>query len=503
MKKIIFALIFSVFCFNTNSAIAETYKSKIYSKDDTHIIFQFNSIGNPNKWSKTFRMQREDAKVHCSNYNKNFYFFRNTNRYGDTMYRENLLSKTYWRRFICAKNVNEAKNIINTIPKNFRSRLYSVDKDKLDLTKGNTNDASYRKKLSVRTKISNEHKNVTREKIVDKYFKNKKLDNIEGIWVRKTQSGTTSKKVIDGDEGTLIYIYKDGNKYYSRYLKADYAKKGQLESKIEKISKKYFTAITYSPNDGQIQGDITYLLSKDGFFYETLKYTNGKTLDSRLVRLYPEYRSGNISSSSGKTESSGTAFFINREGHLITNEHVVKGCEDNLKISYQNKNYKVKLISKDEVVDLAILKADLSFNEYFELSDEQPQKLQRVIVAGYPLGKEKISDDLKVNLGIISSLKGYKNNSNLIQIDAAVNFGNSGGPVIDEETSKVVGVAVAGLRKDVTEGFNFAIKSSVVKNFIQSSGVELPSTIFNFSFGTSRDQLRKKTEKATLYIFCE
>ena len=193
---------------------------------------------------------------------------------------------------------------------------------------------------------------------------------------------------------------------------------------------------------------------------------------------------------------------MTREAHLITNEHIVNGCEDNLKISYQNKNYKVKLISKDEVVDLAILKADLSFNEYFELSDEQPQKLQRVIVAGYPLGKERISDDLKVNLGI-SSLKGYKNNISLIQIDAAVNFGNSGGPVIDEETSKVVGVAVAGLRKDVTEGFNFAIKSSIVRNFIQSSGVELPSTIFNFSFGTSRDQLRKKTEKATLYIFCE
>ena len=182
---------------------------------------------------------------------------------------------------------------------------------------------------------------------------------------------------------------------------------------------------------------------------------------------------------------------------------MVKGCEDNLKISYQNKNYKVKLISRDEVVDLAVLKADISFNEYFELSDEKPQKLQRVIVAGYPLGKKKVSDDLKVNLGIISSLKGYKNNSNLIQIDAALNFGNSGGPVIDEETSKVVGVAVAGLRKDIAEGFNFAIKSSVVKSFIQSSGVELPSTIFNFSFGTSRDQLRKKIENSTLYIYCE
>lgn len=60
-------------------------------------------------------------------------------------------------------------------------------------------------------------------------------------------------------------------------------------------------------------------------------------------------------------------------------------------------------------------------NDYFELSDEQPQKLQRVIAAGYPLGKNIVSDDLKFNSGVISSLKGYNNNSNLIQIDAALN----------------------------------------------------------------------------------
>jgi len=492
---------------HSSSATAATYKTKIYSKDDTHIIFQFNSTGNEDKWSNTFRMQREDAKSHCLNYKKNFYWFRsfmNKEWRGDSTYRHNFISSTVWRRFICAKNINEAKKLINVKIKNYRSILYGVNENKLNLHQNNTNDSAYLAKKSKKTNVSvpKQHANITRDKIVDKYFKNKKLDNIEGIWVRKTQGGTQSKETIDGDDGTLVYIYKDGNKYFSRYLKADYAKKGQLESEIEKISKKYFTAKAFSPDDGKYMGDLTYLLSKEGFFYETMKYDNGKTIESRLVRLYPEYRSGS-GSASGKTGASGTAFFVDQKGHLITNEHVVNGCEDNLKISYQNKNYKVKLISKDEVVDLAILKADLSFNEYFELSDEQPQKLQRVIVAGYPLGKDKISDDLKVNLGIISSLKGYKNNTNLIQIDAAVNFGNSGGPVIDEESSKVVGVAVAGLRKDVTEGFNFAIKSSVVKNFIQSSGVELPSSIFNFSFGTSRDQLRKKTENATLYIYCE
>ena len=105
--------------------------------------------------------------------------------------------------------------------------------------------------------------------------------------------------------------------------------------------------------------------------------------------------------------------------------------------------------------------------------------MQNIVAAGYPLGKY-LSDDLKFTSGIVSSLKGPGNNSAIMQIDAALNHGNSGGPIVDKENGHLAGVAVAGLRKDVTEGINYGIKASRVKEFLESNrivpGLRIPSS---------------------------
>ena len=114
--------------------------------------------------------------------------------------------------------------------------------------------------------------------------------------------------------------------------------------------------------------------------------------------------------------SSGTAFFVSNRGHLITNNHVVEGCSVS-KITYKNSDYDTKLIATDKNLDLALLKAEIRPKSFFNFSKDDIKKLNKVYVAGYPLGKG-LSDDLKISSGIVSSLKGYKDNSNEIQIDA-------------------------------------------------------------------------------------
>ena len=145
-----------------------------------------------------------------------------------------------------------------------------------------------------------------------------------------------------------------------------------------------------------------------------------------------------------------------------------------------------------------MLKADLRNNSYINFSSDDAQKLQRIYVAGYPFGKG-LSDDLKISSGIVSSLKGFKDNSNEIQIDAPINPGNSGGPIINEE-GELIGVAVAGLAKDITEGINFGIKATATERFLKANNLKASSSFFSSS--KSNDQLLKILEESTVYTYC-
>ena len=198
-----------------------------------------------------------------------------------------------------------------------------------------------------------------------------------------------------------------------------------------------------------------------------------------------------------KKATSGSAFFVSNTGYIITNFHVIETCNDNSKIFYNKKEIDAKLIAKDNLLDLALLKAEVSNNKFVTISNKAPRKLQRIIAAGYPFGKY-LSDDMKFTAGIVSSLKGLMDDSTRLQIDAALNPGNSGGPIVDENTGELVAVAVAGLRKDVTEAVNYGIKAGSVKNFLESNQID-PST---FSKNFSTGDIAELLESTVLYTFC-
>ena len=128
-----------------------------------------------------------------------------------------------------------------------------------------------------------------------------------------------------------------------------------------------------------------------------------------------------------------------------------------------------------------------------------------IYVAGYPFGYD-ISTPIKITEGIVSSLAGLGNNFSQIQIDAAVQPGNSGGPIIDS-MGNVVGVVVSKLDLEkmmeaygvVPEGTNFGIKSNVVINFLESNNIEL---IEVNNKELPKKNLGQNISNGTYYISC-
>ena len=202
--------------------------------------------------------------------------------------------------------------------------------------------------------------------------------------------------------------------------------------------------------------------------------------------------------------SSGSGFAVSSDGYVITNHHVIEGCQK-VVVHMKGKGVPVTVVTYDTQNDLALLKGNFRPETVFPLSKNSPELLQDIYVAGYPFGN-KFSTSIKVTKGIISSLTGIGNNFSNIQIDAALQSGNSGGPILDD-FGNVVGVAVSKLDAkymfdnygSIPENTNFGIKSTVVRSVLDSNEVDNPSAN---QVAVSKSNLGKMIDKGTYYISC-
>lgn len=163
----------------------------------------------------------------------------------------------------------------------------------------------------------------------------------------------------------------------------------------------------------------------------------------------------------------GSGVVLDKDGHIITNNHVVKGATD-LSVHVDGETYKAKLIGADPSSDLAVIKVDDENLKPIELADSDKLTIgQWVMAIGSPFGLEH-----SVSTGIVSSLyrsttmrsrDGFSIYANLIQTDAAINPGNSGGALVDSQ-GRLIGInTLIESNSGTNSGVGFAIPINYAK----------------------------------------
>lgn len=189
---------------------------------------------------------------------------------------------------------------------------------------------------------------------------------------------------------------------------------------------------------------------------------------------------------SGTTgEKIGSGFLISSDGRVVTNLHVVAGIDQlQVKVGSNSVYNNVKVIAFDSTRDLAVLKiSGKNFPKLLLANSSQVKPGQQVVVLGHPQGLAGSATQ-----GIVSAVRVFKEAGvTLIQTDASVNPGNSGGPLLNSQ-GKVIGVITSKLGG--SEGLNFAVPSNDVhellrKPFLSLSLAELNNSLRQIKYSTS------------------
>lgn len=314
----------------------------------------------------------------------------------------------------------------------------------------------------------------TYNKLIEHWTKNG-ISDIEGIYER-----------VSSQIEYKLAVLKENNEYKIIYL-AGARGTGWREGDIKATLKKTATFGIFKSNWFM----LNKLYNKDvnvTFTSAMMKSISeaGDNGEVTFLKMYPTYdddaNSKIVSQSKDSWKPSGTGFFIDRNGYIATNHHVIDEAKE-IQVNISNKSYLAKVIISDERSDLAILKIiDNSFIPFssinYNFNDEISEVGNSVFALGFPL-TQYMGEEIKFTDGKINAKSGFKGDISTYQISVPIQPGNSGGPLFDNNGT-LVGITSSGLDKSKTDNVNYAIKTKYLKLLIDemTDKVELPKISF-------------------------
>ena len=230
-------------------------------------------------------------------------------------------------------------------------------------------------------------------------------------------------------------------------------------------------------------------------YSDTAVYAANKILPS-VVGITVEYNVNSLysmfgnRSSSASASATGSGIIISEDGYILTNNHIVSSSSDSdyyelssatkvtVKLFNDDTEYDAEIVGTDEQTDLAVIKIDKTGLPKAEFADSDSIKVGEFAMAvGNPLGMQS-----SITCGVISAVNRQITDSDgitytLIQTDAAINAGNSGGALVNSE-GQVIGVNTLKLQGEGIEGMGFAIPinstEDITSQLIEYSKVRRP-----------------------------
>ncbi|MFD0989187.1 S1C family serine protease [Mariniflexile jejuense] len=312
----------------------------------------------------------------------------------------------------------------------------------------------------------------------DILVKYKYTDSTKTIFKSKTNSAYISAKINELD---IQFVYQKASKRYMRFLQAEVNVIWDLQ---DIYGQSIFNEASRNTS-GQFSIDYnkesTSLLAvEDAITSSFLNFINNEKVKEYLEKgnMDEQEKLPYITLSKGKSindidsaldgtvtikvsNGHGSGFKISGDGYIVTNFHVVANSKEDISvITKDNKEYKAKLIRQSENLDLALLKIDATFESHFTLPTTKKYKTgEDIFIIGTPT---TIELGQTLSKGIISGDR-EKDGVKLIQTDAGINGGNSGGPMISKQ-GELLGVINAKLSGIGIEGLGFAIPAELISS---------------------------------------
>ncbi len=210
----------------------------------------------------------------------------------------------------------------------------------------------------------------------------------------------------------------------------------------------------------------------DKFSYQfQLDSDQGGTKETAKGTCY--YKIGAVANEPSEEElaATGTGFVISADGYLVTCAHVVHQAAS-VKVTLGKQSWNGKVVAIDQAQDLALLKINAKSLPVLAISTAKDVVLAETVrVAGFPLSN-MLGKGIKITSGSVAGrAEENEEGARSFQVDASVNPGNSGGPVIDEN-GQVVGVASALLSGFRISEVGFAVPAREVRRLLQKSGIK-------------------------------